>query len=71
MGKVLVAVLGLCAVLYGAYQYLYAQKDPDSLERQEASAPKRALDNVRGAATRIEDDAQRRADELMQKTGGN
>lgn len=65
MGRILVVVLGFGAVFAAAYFYL--QRHANS-SVDEKSAPKQTLDNVRGAAKRIEDDAQKRSDELLQKT---
>jgi hypothetical protein len=61
MGKVLAAVLGLAVVAGTAYYVLNGSLKADASSGK--SAPKQQLDNVREAAKRIENDAQRRADE--------
>jgi hypothetical protein len=62
MGRLLVFVLG-AAVLFGvAYHYLEGSGRPDG------EAPEKALQHAREAADRIEDDAARRVEELLEKT---
>jgi hypothetical protein len=68
MGKILVLLLGLACVSGAAYLYLQRSANPGGIEDKQASAPKRQLDNVRGAAARIEQDSQKRADDLMNRT---
>jgi hypothetical protein len=67
MGRILVVVLGLGAVAFGAY---YAVKGNLGAGGTEKSAPKQTLDNVRAKTKAIEDDAQKRADEMMKKSTG-
>lgn len=67
MGKLLVLLLGLLVVAGGAYYYLEASART-AQPGGEPSTPSRQLDNVRGAAQHAEDDAQKRADDLMEKT---
>ena len=65
MGKVLTAVLGLALLSGGAWYALNhaaANSAPSG-----SSAPKRQLDNVRGAASRMESDADARAKDLEAK----
>jgi hypothetical protein len=65
MGKVITAVLGLALLAGGAWYALNhaaAGSTPSG-----SSAPKRQLDNVRGAASRIESDADARAKDLEEK----
>lgn len=70
MGKVLTAVLGFTLLAGGAW---YALNRPTAGAHEAnaqgtgPSAPKRQLDNVRGAAARIESDADTRARDLEQK----
>ncbi|MHB8877180.1 MAG: hypothetical protein ACYC8T_26075, partial [Myxococcaceae bacterium] len=66
MTKLLVVVLGAAITLGCAYFYLKGQAGQVSADGK--SAPKQTLDNVRTKAKSIEDDAQKRADELMEKT---
>lgn len=69
MGKILTVLLGVGALGFAAYWYI-SNKSPAEVGANVASAPKRRLDNVRGAAQRIEQDAERRAAETLQKTAG-
>jgi hypothetical protein len=64
MGKLLVAVLALGALGFLAYKTMYGSL-PGSAP---ADAPKAQLDNVRGAAKRIEAEDQQRADEMLKAT---
>jgi hypothetical protein len=64
MGKILTAVLGIAVVVGGAY---YALNHMGGSSTHESSAEKRQLDNVRQAASRIESDADKRAQELDEK----
>ena len=66
MGKLLVVLLGAGAVLGGAWWYLQGKSAADTAARGEPHP--RTLQNARDAAQRIEQDAQRRADELMNRT---
>lgn len=68
MGKVIVVVLGLVAILAAAQYALKAAAPPPSLDVERSapqSEPARRLQNVRNAAARIEGDAQRRADQSL------
>ncbi|MCU0695942.1 MAG: hypothetical protein MUC96_05385 [Myxococcaceae bacterium] len=69
MGKLLSLVLGL-AVIAGAVYWTLLRPSAPVAEGAGPSAPKQTLDNVRGAATRIEEDAQQRADEVERKALG-
>ena len=64
MGKILVVLLGLGVTSFAAFYFLKTQAAASADQR---SAPKQQLDNVREKAKSIEDDAQRRADGLMNK----
>jgi hypothetical protein len=64
MGKIITAVLGIGVVVGGAY---YALNHMGGASTRESSAQKRQLDNVRQAASRIESDAEKRAQELDAK----
>ncbi|ATB43242.1 hypothetical protein CYFUS_008722 [Cystobacter fuscus] len=66
MGKVLTAVLGLALLGGGAWYALQRAAAVDSTAPG-TSAPRRQLDNVRGAASRIESEADARAKELEAK----
>jgi hypothetical protein len=66
MGRILVVVLGLGAVLFAAYSHL--AQDGSGRIGQELERPTQQLDNVRQAADRIERDAQERSDELLDRT---
>ncbi len=67
MGKMITAILAIAAISAAAYYVLEhsASRSTDS----GASAPRRQLDNVRGAADRIESDAEQRARDLESKMG--
>lgn len=67
MGRILVVLLGFFALMFAAYHYLQGRQ-PQEVGANEASAPKRKLDHVREAAKQIEDDAQKRADQLLEKS---
>jgi hypothetical protein len=67
MGKVLTAVLGLALLGGGAWYALQRAAAVDSTASSGTSAPRRQLDNVRGAASRIESEADARAKDLEAK----
>lgn len=67
MARILALLLGLGAVAGAAYYVVRGQVAANG--QPGASAPKQTLDNVRDKAKQIEDDAQKRADGLLQKTG--
>ncbi len=69
MGRILVFLLGT-AIVFGA-AYVYVTGGNRAQAGSEASAPKQTLDHVRQAADQIEVDAQRRADELLERTSGD
>ena len=62
MGRILILLLGLLVVAGAAYYYVQSAATAPSSTAP--SAPRQVLDNVQSAAGRIEDDAQRRADDL-------
>jgi hypothetical protein len=64
MAKLLIAVLAVAGLLAAARYGMLTRATPSE------SAPHRQLQNVREAAGRIESDAQRRADELLQQGEG-
>lgn len=66
MGRILTVVLGLGVLVWGAWYAL--NRTASASAGADRSAPAQRLDNVRGAAQRIENDAQKSADELMRKT---
>jgi hypothetical protein len=66
MGKILTVVLGLGVLVWGAWYSL--NRTASAGAGADRSAPAQKLDNVRGAAQRIENDAQKSADEMMRKT---
>ncbi len=71
MGRILALVLGL-AVLGGiAWKVMSGGATRPAVETDEPSAPKRQLDNVRGAANRIETNDQQRVDDVEKKAFGN
>ena len=67
MGKLLGLLLGAACLFGAAYVYL---KQGAGSSPTATSAPKRTLDNVRGAAARIEADDERRNQEMLRKTEG-
>ena len=67
MGKMITAILAI-AVISGAAYYALSQPSRGS-SPEGASQAKRQLDNVRGAASRIESDADQRARDLESKMG--
>jgi len=67
MGKMITAILAIAVISGAAYLALNHGSRGSSAEG--ASAPKRQLDNVRGAASRIESDADQRARDLESKMG--
>lgn len=66
MSRILLAVIGLSVLGYLGYRTMYGTKR-QTLEEREASAPKKQLDNVRGAANRIEANDKAYADDLDKK----
>jgi predicted negative regulator of RcsB-dependent stress response len=69
MGKVLVVVLGLG--ILGAIGWRVMSKTSAVTEGpEESSAPKQQLDNVRGAAKRIEANEQKAVDDVEKKAFG-
>lgn len=67
MGKMLVLLLGLALVGFLGYRAMYG-KSAVSSSSEEVSAPKERLENVKGAAKRIEDQQNKAADDALQKT---
>jgi hypothetical protein len=65
MARLLTVILGAALTAGAAYYYVKGQAGSSSIEGK--SAPKQTLDNVRVKAKSIEDDAQKRADELGRK----
>jgi hypothetical protein len=59
--------MGLALVMGVAYFYLTGGANPLAAG-SEKERPQQMLDNTRKAAKRIEDDAQKRADDLMRRT---
>lgn len=71
MGRILALVLGL-AVLGGvAWKVMYGGTMKQAVEADGPSAPKQQLDNVRGAANRIETNDQQHVDDVEKKAFGN
>jgi hypothetical protein len=66
MGKMITAVLAI-AVISGAAYYALHHMSAGTTAAGEPSSAKRQLDNVRGAASRIESDADQRARDLEGK----
>ena len=67
MGRILALLLGAGVVFGLAY---YTLKGASPLSRDPDTGAQQGLQNVRQEAKRIEDDAQRRVDETMNKTSG-
>jgi hypothetical protein len=67
MARILALLLGLATVAGAAYYVVRGNLGANG--QTGASAPKETLDNVRSKAKQIEDDAQKRADGLLQKSG--
>lgn len=67
MGRILTVVLGLGVVLGAAYYYVNGYEGRTTADDAAAVEDTRALKNVREAAGRMEDDAQKRADELLER----
>lgn len=70
MGRLLALVLGLGVLGAIAYKVMYRQSAVTAGE-EGPSAPKQQLENVRGAANRIEAEGQKNADDLAKKAFGN
>ena len=66
MGRILAVVFGLTLLGFLGYKAMYGSEAPASPEG--TSVPKRSLENARGAATRIENNEQKRADDIEAKT---
>ena len=69
----LLYLLVLGAAGYALYNYGWKKASsgmdaPPDTARFEASAPKQTIDNARAAARQIEQDAQQRADDMLDKT---
>jgi hypothetical protein len=67
MGKILTAVLGIGVVVGAAYYALNHMGSASNSASEGTSAPKRQLENVHQAASRIESDADQRARDLEGK----
>ena len=65
MGRILVLVLGLAVVSYVAY---FAITHRSAGMDDQGRTPAETLQNVRVKAKQIENDAQKRADDMFQKT---
>ncbi|QRN99091.1 hypothetical protein JRI60_08750 [Archangium violaceum] len=66
MGRIVTAVFAI-ALIAGAAWYALEHSSARSSSAEGDSAPKRQLDNVRESASRIESDADQRAQELEEK----
>ena len=66
MGRILSLLLGLLVVAGVTYYVIEHTLEASSATGK--SAPRRQLDNVREKAKDIEQDAQKRADDLLKKT---
>jgi hypothetical protein len=64
LGKLLVLLLGLAVVAWVAKTQIEGSASGPARQHTQ---PRQQLDNVRDSARRIENDAQRRADETMKK----
>jgi Flp pilus assembly protein CpaB len=71
MGKMITAVLAIAAISAAAYYALNHMQANAAAAAGEPSSAKRQLDNVRGAAHRIESDADQRAHDLESKMQDN
>jgi Flp pilus assembly protein CpaB len=71
MGKMITAVLAIAAISGAAYYALNHMQASATSAAGEPSSAKRQLDNVRGAARRIESDADQRARDLEGKMQDN
>jgi hypothetical protein len=69
MGKMITAILAI-ALTAGVAYYALSNAPRDADPEGETSQAKRQLDNVRGAASRMESDADQRARDLEQKMSG-
>jgi hypothetical protein len=63
MGRIVMAVITLAIVGYLGYRSMYGRMPGTD----GTGTPKQRLDNVRGAANRIEDQQQKAADEALKK----
>lgn len=68
MGRMILAILAMGIISGAAYYALNHATRSSSASG--ASAPKRQLDDVRGAASRMEAEADQRARDLEEKMGG-
>ena len=66
MAKIIVTVMGLAIVMGVAYFYLTGGGNPMNAGGKEP--PQKVLEKTRETAKKIEDDAQKRADDLFRKT---
>lgn len=66
MGKILSLVLGLSVLGYIGYRTMYGRSGPGTEE-----TPKKRLDNVQGAADRIEAERNARRDERERDIDGH
>ncbi|MBM4781690.1 MAG: hypothetical protein GQE15_28770 [Archangiaceae bacterium] len=71
MGRILALVLGLAVLGAIAWKVMYGGSMRQAVEADAPSAPKQQLDNVRGAANRIETNDQQHVDEVEKKAFGN
>jgi hypothetical protein len=65
MGRLIMGVITIGIVGYIGYRTMYGRM-PGA--QTETSAPKRQLENVRGAAQRIEDEQQKAAEKALEKS---
>lgn len=71
MGKMITAVLAIVAISAAAYYALNHMQASAAAAAGEPSSAKRQLDNVRGAASRFESEADQRAHDLESKMQDN
>ena len=67
MGRFLVFLLGAAVVLGGAYYYVTQMQGRDRVTEAE-TASQRTLPAARQAADRIEQDTQKRVDDMLKET---
>lgn len=70
MGRLLAVVLGLSVLAFIGYRVLYGAAANANANAGEPSRPKQQLENVRGAANRVEAAEQQAADDIAKKAFG-
>ena len=67
MGRIVMGIIAISIVGYLGFRAMYGGRMPDA----QGASPKQRLENVQGAAERIEKNEQKALDETLKKANGD